>query len=86
MSFEQDYDAIIIGGGIIGSCCGYKLSNCGKKTLILEQVKFNLIFFINSIKLDIHLVLRTAHHVLFAICIHQKFICHWPLMRLKNGI
>lgn len=36
-AFEH-YDTIVIGAGIIGSCCGYKMAASRKKTLIIEQV------------------------------------------------
>jgi len=38
MSKPQTFDTIVIGAGIIGSGCAYKIAKSGQKTLLLEQV------------------------------------------------
>uniref|UniRef100_A0A914NHK0 Sarcosine oxidasee (formaldehyde-forming) n=1 Tax=Meloidogyne incognita TaxID=6306 RepID=A0A914NHK0_MELIC len=37
MSKPQTFDTIVIGAGIIGSGCAYKIAKSGQKTLLLEQ-------------------------------------------------
>ncbi len=34
------YNSVVIGGGIIGLSCGYHLSLCGKKTLVVDRGEF----------------------------------------------
>lgn len=37
MSREDEYDAIVIGAGIIGLSCAYYLTKTGKRVLVLER-------------------------------------------------
>lgn len=38
MPQKVDFDAIVVGAGVMGSCAAYQLARRGKKTLLLEQV------------------------------------------------
>ena len=38
MQHPQTFDTIVIGAGIIGSGCAYKIAKSSRKTLLLEQV------------------------------------------------
>jgi flavin-dependent dehydrogenase len=33
-----DFDTIVVGAGIVGSGCAYKIAKSGRKTLLIEQV------------------------------------------------
>uniref|UniRef100_A0A914CN39 Sarcosine oxidasee (formaldehyde-forming) n=1 Tax=Acrobeloides nanus TaxID=290746 RepID=A0A914CN39_9BILA len=40
MTENVDFDAIVIGGGIMGTCSAYHLAKLGSKTLMLEQFEY----------------------------------------------
>lgn len=37
---STDYDVVVVGAGIFGSCTAYNCQKIGLKTLLLEQVSF----------------------------------------------
>ncbi|XP_077238469.1 FAD-dependent oxidoreductase family protein [Tasmannia lanceolata] len=37
MEFSGEFDVIIVGAGIMGSCTAYNLAKCGRKVAVLEQ-------------------------------------------------
>jgi sarcosine oxidase / L-pipecolate oxidase len=37
---NDEWDVVVVGGGIIGSCTAYALAASGKSTLLLEQFSF----------------------------------------------